>query len=140
MLTTVASFVGSRTRSRTKLDSESMRQMEDMTGEMEQLANQRRKASGGIPSVTSEEELAIDSKVTPLSPLCQTLPSGGAEPVALQVWNEMFSEHNFHEIAEESEYVSDEIANLISTAQHANMTREVTEEIKRKRKLSSKPK
>lgn len=140
MLTTVTSFVGYRTRNRTKSDSEVIRPMEGMTGEMERLANQRRTASRGIPSATPEEELATDSEVTTSSPLCQTLPSGGAEPVALQVWNEVFSEHNFHEIAEESKYVSDEIANLISMAQHANMTREVTEEIKRKKETFLKAK
>ena len=140
MSTTVARFVGPRTRSRAKSDSEAVRPVEDMTGEMERLAGQKRKASKGIPSVTPEEEVATDSEMTPSSPVCQIFPSEGAEQVPLQVWNEMFSEHNFHEIAEESEYISEDIANLISTAQHANMTREVTEEIKRKKETFLKAK
>ena len=45
----------------------------------------------------------------------------------------MFSAQNFEEIAEEPDYVSEDIARILSTAQHLSMIKEVTEEIKRKK-------
>ena len=85
MSTTVTESIGTRTRSRTKSDSES-RPVETMKEDMARLSNPKRKTPRVIPSVT-EEEIVVDSDGTPSSPLGQTSPSGCVSPVALQVLN-----------------------------------------------------
>ena len=137
MSTTVTSHSGPRTRSRVKSSSETLRPVEEMVGAMEQLAGRRRGAPKGIPPVTPDDDPAADSEILPSSPLSEPFLSGNAEPVALQVWNEMFEEDTFQKIAEGSDYIHDNVANLLQTSQQVRMVTEVTDEIKRKRTLSS---
>ena len=133
MSTTVTSHSGPRTRSRVKSSSETLRPVEEMVGAMEQLAGRRRGAPKGIPPVTPDDDPAADSEILPSSPLSEPFLSGNAEPVALQVWNEMFEEDTFEKIAEGSDYIRNNVANLLQTSQLVRMATEVTDEIKRKK-------
>ena len=133
MLTTVTSNSGPCTRSRVKSASETIRPVEEMAEAMELLADRRRGAHKEIPPMTPDEEPAADSEILPSSPLGEPFLSGNVEPVALQVWNEMFEENTFQEVAEGSDYISDNVANLLQTSQQVRMAAKVTDEIKRKK-------
>ena len=133
MSTTFTSFVGPSTRSRVKLSSETLKTMEEMIGTMEQLAKRKRGASKGSPPATLDNELIADSEVLTSSPLGDPFLRGNAEPIALQIWNEMFEEDTFDKIAEGSDYIQGKVANLLQSSQKVRMATEIVEEIERKK-------
>ena len=100
MLTTFTSFVGPSTRSRVRSSSETLRSMEEMMGTMEQLAKRKRGASKRSTTMTPESVSTADSEMAISSPRSDPFSRGNDEPVALQVWNELFEGDNFGKIAE----------------------------------------
>ena len=105
MSTTLTTFLGPNTRSRMRSSSQPLRSMAEMMGTVEQLAKRKRGASKRSTTTTPEIELTADSEVVTSSPMSDPFSRGNDEPMALQVWNEMFDGDNFDKIAEESDYI-----------------------------------
>ena len=133
MSTTITNSVGPSTRSCVKSSSETLRSMGEMVETVEQLAKRKKGASKGSPPATPEIELTTDSEELTSSSLGGPCSRGNAEPIALQIWNEMFEDDNFDKFAEGSDYIQNKVGNLLQSSQMARMAAKVVEEIERKK-------
>lgn len=106
--------------------------MEELVGKVDQLASRKKNISRDLPSASDrtirDKEQTPKSETEPSSPVGPVL-SEDPEPVALQVWNEMFEENPFDEIAAGSDYIQNTIAKLLNRRQIARISETVVEEL-----------
>ena len=132
MSTTSTTLVGPYTRSRAMLSSQPVKPIPEMVDAVEQLAK-RKRGQRRSPTTTPASVSTADSEIAVSSPTSDPFSTGSSEPVALQVWNELFEEDDFNKIAEQSDYIRVNVAGLLETAQIERMAYGIMEELKKKK-------
>ena len=107
-ITTTDTITGVTTSERMKSSSQQMESMEEMVGKVEQLASRKKNMSKEFHSNSDrtirDKEQTPESKVGLSSPVGPVL-SEDPELVASQVWNEMFEDNPFDQVAMGSDYI-----------------------------------
>ena len=127
MSTTVTNSSGVQTRQKLRSTSEQLRPMSEMMGAIDNLASKRR----GATRRTLPVRTSPDVEELPTSPLGEVFSE--SEPIAAQIWNEMFQGNAFLRLTEKSDYMRRIIPNLLDPSQLEKIRTEVMENIDRKR-------
>ena len=98
MSTTSTTLVGPYTRSRAMSSSQPVKPIPEMVDAVEQLAK-RKRGQRRSPTTIPASVSTADSEIAISSPISDPFSTGSSEPVALQVWNELFEGDDFNKIA-----------------------------------------
>ena len=115
------------TRQRAQSSSQQVRPIQEMVDSMEQIGK-RNRGQKRSPTPNPASISTIDSEEVNSSPTSNPASTERREPLALQIWNELFGEDEFNKLAEQSDYIQVRVAGLLEEEQMERLANGTTEE------------